>query len=85
MAKIAIEINTCKECPHFKTMNYWSSDDFDRMEDWCCTKHSENSMPIRNKNGDIISTNNPGKLIQGCVEWHEELKIKVPNWCPIKV
>lgn len=26
----------------------------------------------------------PKKKIQGAVEWHEELKIKVPEWCPIK-
>lgn len=25
------------------------------------------------------------KKIAGYVEWHEESKIAVPNWCPIKV
>jgi hypothetical protein len=84
MTQISIEIKSCKECPHFKTMNQWSSDGWDRMEDWCCTKHPENSMRKMN-NGTIISTNNSGKLIQGGVEWHEESKIKVPEWCPIKI
>ena len=83
MAKVAIEINSCKECPHFKTMNQWSSDDFDRMEDWCCTKHSENSM--RKMINDKFINTFPGKLIQGGVEWYEESSIKIPDWCPIKI
>lgn len=62
MTKIVIEIKSCKECPHFKTANQWSSDGWDRMEDWMCTKAD--------------------KKIQGGVEWHEESKIKIPDWCP---
>jgi len=62
--KVQIEINSCKECPNFKTMNQWSSDGWDKMEDWYCLKSE--------------------KKIQGCVEWHEEGKIKIPDWCPIK-
>ena len=64
MTKIIIEIKTCKKCPYFKTTNQYSSDGFDRMEDWMCTKID--------------------KLIQGAVEWHEEYKIEIPNWCPAK-
>lgn len=79
MVKIEIEINSCKECPHFKTMNQWSSDGWDRMEDWCCTKHPENSMRVKNSTKLAV-----GKLIQGGVEWHEEKHIKIPDWCPIK-
>lgn len=26
---------------------------------------------------------NKDKEIQGYVEWHDEAKIKIPNWCPI--
>ena len=66
MAKIVIEINSCKQCPNFKTGNFYSSDGFDSMEDWMCTK-SEN------------------KVIQGGVEWHEERKIQIPEWCPSKI
>jgi hypothetical protein len=25
------------------------------------------------------------RKIEGAVEWHEESKIKIPNWCPIVV
>lgn len=25
------------------------------------------------------------KKIAGSVEWHEEKKIKIPDWCPIKL
>lgn len=62
MAKIVIEIKSCKECPYFKTANQWSSDGWDRMEDWMCTKED--------------------KKIMGSVEWHEESKIQIPDWCP---
>ena len=65
MAKIVIEIESCKKCPNFKTDNKCSSDGFDRMEDWICTKID--------------------KKIQGAVEWHEEKKIEIPSWCPLRL
>lgn len=34
MESIIIGIKSCKECPHFKTENQWSSDGWDRMKDW---------------------------------------------------
>jgi hypothetical protein len=82
MTQIAIDIKSCRECPFFTTMNQWSSDGFDRMEDWCCTKHPENSMR-KQVNGKYINTST-GKLIQGAVEWHEESRIGIPEWCPSK-
>lgn len=36
MPKIEIEIKNCKSCPHFDTRNQWSSDGWDKMEDWFC-------------------------------------------------
>jgi hypothetical protein len=66
MVNVVIELKSCKECPYFKTANQWSSDGWDRMEDWICTKMND-------------------KKIQGAVEWHEESKIKIPDWCPILV
>ncbi len=65
MIKIEIEINSCKQCTHFKTDNQWSSDGWDKMEDWICKKIN--------------------KKIEGCVEWYEEKKIKIPDWCPCKI
>ena len=65
---IKIEITSCKQCPHFTTGNYYSSDGFDSMEDWICNHKSHGMYP---------------KKIQGAVEWHEESKIKIPEWCPI--
>jgi hypothetical protein len=35
---VVLEIKNCSECPHHKTCNQWSSDGWDRMEDWICTK-----------------------------------------------
>jgi hypothetical protein len=62
--KAAIIIESCSKCPHKESTNFWSSDGWDRMEDWICK----------------LSNN---KKIAGAVEWHEERKIKIPNWCPI--
>lgn len=36
MTKIVIEIERCNKCPHFYTANFYSSDGWDRMEDWMC-------------------------------------------------
>lgn len=41
MPTIKIEIKSCKQCPFFKTGNAWSSDGWDRMEDWICSKNNE--------------------------------------------
>lgn len=41
MAEIIIEIDNCKQCPYFKTDNRWSSDGFDEMVDWICSKKNE--------------------------------------------
>lgn len=41
MESIIIGIKNCKECPHFKTENQWSSDGWDRMEDWVCGKENK--------------------------------------------
>jgi hypothetical protein len=68
--KISIEIDNCKSCPFFKAGPPYSTDGWDRMEDWLCTNpKADKGKP---------------KKIQGAVEWHEEDGIKVPDWCPIK-
>lgn len=36
--RIAIEIESCKQCPFFSIANPWSTDGFDHMEDWICDK-----------------------------------------------
>lgn len=38
MTKIVTEIKSCAECPHLKKTNPWSSDGWDKMEDWVCGK-----------------------------------------------
>ena len=37
------------------------------------------------KRNKIVSENNPGKLIQGAVEWFEEENFEIPDWFPIKI
>jgi len=63
MTQIILDIKSCKECPAFNTTNHYSTDGWDRMEDWVC-KDADN------------------RKIQGAVEWHEESKIQIPEWCP---
>lgn len=36
--KIQVEISSCQECQFHKIDNRWSSDGWDRMEDWIYTK-----------------------------------------------
>lgn len=62
---VVLTLNSCKDCPFFKISDQYSSDSWDRMEDWHCTKSD--------------------RKIAGAVEWHEEKKIKIPDWCPISV
>lgn len=78
MATILIEkdINMCNECPFCKKTNQSCSDDWDRMEDWECTK-----MPAENKLEHKYKNNTKGKVIAKAVEWMD--KPEVPNWCPI--
>lgn len=38
MAKIEIEIKNCKECPYFKMQRHYTSDSFENVFDWYCTK-----------------------------------------------
>lgn len=38
MAQIKLEIKSCKECKHIKTVGRWGSDSWERMEDWFCTE-----------------------------------------------
>lgn len=63
--KIQVEISGCRDCLHLMKTNQWSSDGWDRMEDWVCGRS--------------------GIKIRGCVEWHEESKIEIPEWCPVAV
>lgn len=34
---------------------------------------------------DWFCTKENNRKISGYVEWHEEDKVKIPNWCPIQV
>ena len=36
-----VPITNCKNCPHFITINPWSTDGWDHMEDWLCTKENK--------------------------------------------
>jgi hypothetical protein len=56
-------VYNCGRCPNKIATNFYSTDGWDRMEDWECTAADN-------------------KKIRGAVEWHEESKIPIPEWCP---
>jgi len=66
-----IAVEECRTCPNKVATNFYSTDGWDRMEDWECSL-----LP-----GD--TEKNENKKIQGAVEWHEESKIGQPDWCPL--
>lgn len=35
---IELDIDSCRSCPHFEMGNSYSTDGWDRMTDWICTK-----------------------------------------------
>ena len=63
-------INICKNCQHQLTRPCYTSDSFERPEDWFCVN-------------EIVKQNNGGepRKISGYVEWRD--KIPVPLWCPL--
>ena len=67
MTLIALEISSCKKCPHFSEEQMYTADSYERPFNWFC-----------NYTGTKFK-------IRGYVEWHEESKIKIPDWCPIKI
>ena len=71
MAK-GIAVEECRVCPHRESTNHYSTDGWDRMEDWECKL-----MPSDDEE------KNKHKKIAGAVEWHEESKIGQPDWCPL--
>lgn len=66
MPSIIVEINNCKECPHFKEERYYTGDSWEIAHNWFCKKENN-------------------KKIAGYVEWYEEKKVPIPDWCPIKI
>lgn len=69
MVQMIREIKSCKDCDHFKEENPYSTDGWDFMIDWMCY-HPENETTPMN--------------IAGAVEWHEERKIPIPDWCKFR-
>jgi hypothetical protein len=44
MAVIGIEINGCAECPFKVVVDTYTTDGFDSMEDWACSKKDNQSI-----------------------------------------
>ena len=67
MTQIVCDLPSCSQCPAHETNNQWSSDGWDRMEDWVCK--------------DVMDTDTgKPKKVMGSVEWHD--KVPIPDWCP---
>lgn len=44
MSEVLLPITSCIQCPHFKKSDSYSSDGWDRMEDWFCTKNEDKQI-----------------------------------------
>ena len=84
MTKIAIEIDRCSQCPHFKSSPYWTEDSWERAEYWWC-KASDAEAPNEEAEKVRETLKGDGNLryIAGYVEWHD--KTPIPEWCPCKI
>lgn len=78
MAKIELNVDSCKECPFLETSPYPTDDSFERPEYWWCT-HKDVKQDEKNEARTFA------KKIAGYVEWYDEKNIQIPEWCPIEV
>ena len=44
MAKIELEINSCKDCPFFERKRIYTDDSWEEGYDWLCKKHNNNKI-----------------------------------------
>jgi hypothetical protein len=44
MPTIIIQIKDCSQCPNHKKANHWSTDGWDRMEDWLCIASNDRKV-----------------------------------------
>ncbi len=76
--KVYLEIKKCSDCAFFKEGWPYSTDGWDRMVDWLCT--NPKFKKAKDKEKKVVGY----KKIAGGVEWHEENKIEIPDWCPLR-
>lgn len=91
MAKIVLELESCKKCPFHYTSPYPTDDSFERPEYWWCSnpnikkeRHGRDSEDEYRRKF-IKEDRKFQKLsyVAGYVEWHD--KMSIPDWCPIKL
>lgn len=78
------------DCPHKLSSAYPTSDSWERLEYWWC-KHPKNESNKCDFDSDersrLYMCKQTGieniREIAGYVEWHEEKKIKIPDWCKL--
>lgn len=75
--KISIKIRNCRDCPYFKSERHYTPDSFEMAYD-------PDSFEMAY---DWYCHHTPQKVkkIKGYVEWNEESKISIPEWCPAKI
>jgi len=90
MKTVTIQITSCQECPYFSRSPYPTNDSFERPNYWWCSNPKVEEVPSEFEGEEedrifIKKDENKEKLrkIAGYVEWHEEDKIKIPDWCPL--
>lgn len=66
------EVKNCNGCPFCVDTNHYSTDGWDQMEDWECTKMPADPNDEKHKKGKVIGR---------CIEWMD--RTPIPEWCPI--
>lgn len=91
MTKVLLEIEDCSQCPFHYSSPYPTDDSFERPEYWWCSnpnveKEVQSPDPDSEKRRLFYKGHWDCKkfsYVAGYVEWND--KIKIPDWCPIKV
>jgi len=62
----------CQKCKEKKTCNFWSSDDWDRMEDWVCKLMNDKKIQGSVEWHEESKINTP----EWCPKWGKQIKIE---------
>lgn len=84
----AVPIKNCQNCPLLIRTPYPTPDSFERPEYWWCSSPDVPDEPCKFSDDEqtriiLKRMHTHLRLIKGYVEWHEEDKIKIPQFCPL--
>lgn len=87
----AVPIESCRNCPVWKETPYYTPDSWEHASYWWCSHDDVEEVECEMEDDERIRLRlkengglNKLRKIRGYVEWHEERKIKIPDFCPLK-